>query len=206
MLVCCSQMCSRPCRTPLGALILELGRSFFRNIPGHRLGGADSAGVACAARGGHRGRGGNVSTPRGWAPSVRRPPCCRFPDARGDCRRASGCRSSHRREGQRAASAGLPTRPCPCGGGVLPKWPWVVQTAGLGFCGCDMAGWELTCWRAEWIMAGAPNLACNASGSRFLTVTLSLHGCIVDPYAHIRCFRTASAMLLNMVTLSVHRM
>ena len=58
-----------------------------------------------------------------------------------------------------ARASEQPTRPCPCGAGVLPKWPWVVQTVDLGFCGCDMAGWELTCWRAEWIMAGAPNLA-----------------------------------------------
>ena len=43
------------------------------------------------------------------------------------------------------------TRPCPCGRGVLAKWPWVVQTADLGFCDCDMASWELICWRSEWI-------------------------------------------------------
>ena len=51
-----------------------------------------------------------------------------------------------------------PTRPCPCGAGVLPKWPWVVQTVGLGFCGCEMAGWEQICWRGEWIATGAPKL------------------------------------------------
>jgi hypothetical protein len=51
------------------------------------------------------------------------------------------------------------TRPCPCGSGVLARWPWVVQTMGLGFCDCGMASWELTCWRSEWIKAGAPNLA-----------------------------------------------
>ena len=51
------------------------------------------------------------------------------------------------------------TRPCPCGRGALAKWPWVVQAAQLGFCNCWMAGWELTCWRIEWIGAGAPNLA-----------------------------------------------
>ena len=43
------------------------------------------------------------------------------------------------------------TRQCPCGRGVLAKWPWVVQTADLGFCDCDMASWELICWRSEWI-------------------------------------------------------
>lgn len=43
------------------------------------------------------------------------------------------------------------TRPCPCGRGVLARWPWVVQTAQLGFCACGMAGWELTCWRSEWL-------------------------------------------------------
>ena len=50
------------------------------------------------------------------------------------------------------------TRPCPCGGGALAVWPWVVQTAALGFCDCPMAGWELTVWRCEWIKAGAPDL------------------------------------------------
>ena len=50
-------------------------------------------------------------------------------------------------------------RPCPCGHGTLAMWPWVVQTAQLGFCDCWMASWELTCWRSEWISAGAPNLA-----------------------------------------------
>ena len=43
------------------------------------------------------------------------------------------------------------TRPCPCGRGVLARWPWVVQTAQLGFCACDMASWELTCWRSDWL-------------------------------------------------------
>ena len=43
------------------------------------------------------------------------------------------------------------TRPCPCGRGVLARWPWVAQTAQLGFCACDMASWELTCWRYEWL-------------------------------------------------------
>ena len=51
------------------------------------------------------------------------------------------------------------TRPCPCGRGALAVWPWVVQTAQLGFCECGMASWERTCWRSEWIAAGAPNLA-----------------------------------------------
>ena len=43
------------------------------------------------------------------------------------------------------------TRACPCGRGVLARWPWVVQTAQLGFCACAMANWELTCWRQEWL-------------------------------------------------------
>ena len=51
------------------------------------------------------------------------------------------------------------TRPCPCGRRPLAVWPWVVQTAQLGFCECHMAGWEQTCWRSEWIAAGYPNLA-----------------------------------------------
>ena len=51
------------------------------------------------------------------------------------------------------------TRQCPCGRGALAMWPWVVQTAQLGFCECSMACWEHTCWRSEWIAAGAPNLA-----------------------------------------------
>ena len=51
------------------------------------------------------------------------------------------------------------TRPCPCGRGALAMWPWVVQTKQLGFCDCWMAGWELNCWRHEWIRAGYPDLA-----------------------------------------------
>ena len=51
------------------------------------------------------------------------------------------------------------TRPCPCGRGALAMWPWVVQTAQQGFCECDMASWERTCWRREWIAAGYPRLA-----------------------------------------------
>ena len=39
------------------------------------------------------------------------------------------------------------TRPCPCGLGVLAKWPWVIHSAELGFCTCEMAEWELICWR-----------------------------------------------------------
>ena len=50
-------------------------------------------------------------------------------------------------------------RPCPCGRGALAMWPWVVQTAQQGFCECDMASWERTCWRSEWIAAGYPRLA-----------------------------------------------
>ena len=42
------------------------------------------------------------------------------------------------------------TRPCPCGRGALAMWPWVVQNAQGGFCGCWKAGWELVCWRSEW--------------------------------------------------------
>ena len=43
------------------------------------------------------------------------------------------------------------TWPCPCGRGALAKWPWVVHTAKLGFCGCAMAEWERICWSSEWI-------------------------------------------------------
>ena len=43
------------------------------------------------------------------------------------------------------------TRPCPCGRGCLARWPWVVQTAAQGFCDCDMAFWERTCWRCDWL-------------------------------------------------------
>ena len=45
------------------------------------------------------------------------------------------------------------TRPCPCGHGALAMWPWVVQTAALGFCECEMASLERICWRSEWIKA-----------------------------------------------------
>ena len=49
-------------------------------------------------------------------------------------------------------------RPCPCGLGALAMWPWVVQTAELGFCVCIMAQWELICWRSEWISTSHPYL------------------------------------------------
>ena len=49
-------------------------------------------------------------------------------------------------------------RPCPCGHGALPMWPWVVQTAGLGYCECDMATWERICWRSEWERAARAEL------------------------------------------------
>jgi hypothetical protein len=45
------------------------------------------------------------------------------------------------------------SRPCPCGRGALAMWPWVVQTAQLGFCECDMALWERQLWRSEWVKA-----------------------------------------------------
>jgi len=50
------------------------------------------------------------------------------------------------------------TRPCPCGRGVLARWPWVAHEARLGFCDCPMAAWELVNWRCEWIHVGAPDL------------------------------------------------
>ena len=63
--------------------------------------------------------------------------------------------------------AGLPaqqqrTRPCPCGAGRLPQWPWVLQTEDLGFCPgavlredviCGKHIWEDICWQGEWIQA-----------------------------------------------------
>ena len=49
-------------------------------------------------------------------------------------------------------------RLCPCGHGALPMWPWVVQTAGLGYCECDMARWERICWRSEWERAARAEL------------------------------------------------
>ena len=63
------------------------------------------------------------------------------------------------------------SRPCPCGTGLLARWPWVLQTASLGFCPsadwstdgarddaatADIQGkhsWEIICWRSEWISA-----------------------------------------------------
>ena len=61
------------------------------------------------------------------------------------------------------------TRPCPCGVGLLARWPWVLQTTGLGFCSGGEWGededsqqvettqgqhfWEYFSWREEWIMA-----------------------------------------------------
>ena len=55
-----------------------------------------------------------------------------------------------------AHASQYPTRPCPCGHGKLAKWPWVVQTARLGFCDCEMGWWELLCWRGEFNTASAP--------------------------------------------------
>ena len=68
--------------------------------------------------------------------------------------------------------AGLPateqnTRPCPCGAGVLARWPWVVHSMRLGFCPgtlvpnrcgigmhkCGRCSWEFVCWRSEWVNA-----------------------------------------------------
>ena len=50
------------------------------------------------------------------------------------------------------------SRPCPCGRGALPMWPWVVQAGGLGYCECDMAVWERICWRSEWERAARAEL------------------------------------------------
>ena len=86
----------------------------------------------------------------------------------------------------------------PSGLGWSRQQVWAsVAVTWLG--GSSHAGGQSGSWLVHPILHG------NAGGSR-LTVTLSLHGCIVDPDAHIRRFRTASAVLLNMVTLSVHRM
>lgn len=72
------------------------------------------------------------------------------------------------------------TRPCPCGAGLLAKWPWVLHDrVSLGFCPSadwsrdpsaddsavgdiqDRHSWEMTCWRSEWISAapGGDNIA-----------------------------------------------
>ena len=64
------------------------------------------------------------------------------------------------------------TRPCPCGTGLLSRWPWVLQTAALGFgpsaavdgvsddaATADIQGkhdWEMISWRSEWI-SSAPD-------------------------------------------------
>ena len=56
------------------------------------------------------------------------------------------------------------TRPCPCGVGDIPRWPWVLSTSSLGFCPeaqtgpepwqtCGRHRWEFICWRGEWIRA-----------------------------------------------------
>ena len=60
------------------------------------------------------------------------------------------------------------TRPCPCGAGLLAKWPWVLQTPQLGFCPGgewdielddeevttqSRHDWESISWRSEWIKA-----------------------------------------------------
>ena len=54
------------------------------------------------------------------------------------------------------------TRPCPCGAGLLAKWPWVLQTPQLGFCPGGEWGedddevttqgkhdWEVISWRTS---------------------------------------------------------
>ena len=63
------------------------------------------------------------------------------------------------------------TRPCPCGAGLLARWPWVLQSVSLGFCPTSDVDWsestddkataelqdvhshEMVTWREEWIMA-----------------------------------------------------
>jgi len=67
------------------------------------------------------------------------------------------------------------TRPCPCGAGKLPRWPWALQTVCLGFCpnsykyidwsklgsyedlkydnANGMHDWEMLKWRDEWMLA-----------------------------------------------------
>jgi len=67
------------------------------------------------------------------------------------------------------------TRPCPCGGGKLPRWPWALQTVCLGFCPSShkYIDWsklgsyedlkyddarnkhsiEMINWREEWMLA-----------------------------------------------------
>ena len=74
-------------------------------------------------------------------------------------------------------ASGQETRPCPCGAGLLPRWPWVLQTVSLGFCPSNDIDWskstddkatadaedvhfrELCTWRSVWIMA-APGGDC----------------------------------------------
>ena len=68
-------------------------------------------------------------------------------------------------------ASGQETRPCPCGAGLLPRWPWVLQTVSLGFCPSSEVDWrkstndkatadrsgrhslEVQMWRSEWIKA-----------------------------------------------------
>jgi len=109
---------------------------------------------------------------------------------KGSEQRARACPHGHVRAAVECSPSGL-------GWSRQQVWASVAVTW-LG--GSSHAGGQSGSWLVHPILHG------DAGGSRFLTVTLSLHGCIVDPDAHIRCFRTASAMLLNMVTLSVHRM
>ena len=66
----------------------------------------------------------------------------------------------HRHELHRLREAFPDVEPCPLrctqgctthSRGVLARWPWVAQTAQLGFCACKMASWERTYWRYEWL-------------------------------------------------------
>ena len=66
-----------------------------------------------------------------------------------------------------------PTRPCPCGGGKLARWPWMLQTVDLGFCPnarsgapspdgsgapfCQKHGKEIIMWVYEWVRAWDPD-------------------------------------------------
>jgi len=48
------------------------------------------------------------------------------------------------------------SRPCVCGQGRLPLWPWMLHRPRLGFCGCDEGWMDVLDVRGDWIPKWMP--------------------------------------------------
>ena len=94
------------------------------------------------------------------------------------------------------------TRSCPCGAGLLARWPWVPLNARLGFCPgavlgeepnhckCGKHFWEIINWRSEWVEAwpggrhlglfvgNVPSLCVVATSNSIFNFARSYLGCI----------------------------